>query len=182
MIIFSAIIEDPEEESKLLLLYSTYKSSMYYVAFNILKNEHDAEDAVQLSLLKLIPILSEINKNSIDSSSTKNLLITITKHTAIDLYRKNIKLAVPYEFAEENGSVSSAEELYLEADDYKTLLMIIDELDDKYREVLRLRYLYQLTDRQIADLLNISYGNVRIRLERARKLLAERLREKKNER
>lgn len=33
MIIFSAMIEDPEEESKLLLLYSTYKNSMYYVVF-----------------------------------------------------------------------------------------------------------------------------------------------------
>lgn len=180
MLLLSAMIDDPYEKSKFDQLYDTYKSSMYYTAYGIVKNVSDAEDVVQLSLLKVISILSDIPMDSIESRNTRNLLFTITKNTAIDFYRKNIKAPIDMDLSHTNAKSLSAEELYIEAEDYRALIEIIDHMDEKYKEILRLRYLNQLSNQQIADILNIRDENVRVRLNRARKMLAERLKERKN--
>ena len=46
MIVYLQIIETAEERSKFEQLYLEYKGLMFHVAFDILHNEQDAEDAV----------------------------------------------------------------------------------------------------------------------------------------
>ena len=83
MLLFS-MVENEKDLSKFQRIYDQYKNMMYWVAYDITKNTHDAEDVVQLSLIKLIDILYRIEEEEIGRSRCKNLLITITKNTAID--------------------------------------------------------------------------------------------------
>lgn len=46
MLIYLMMIESPEDQSKFEKVYLTYKGLMYHVAYKILNNEQDAEDAV----------------------------------------------------------------------------------------------------------------------------------------
>jgi hypothetical protein len=46
MIVYLSMIDTPEDRSKFERLYIEYRDIMYHVAFKILQNEHDAEDAV----------------------------------------------------------------------------------------------------------------------------------------
>lgn len=46
MIVYLSMIDSPEDQSKFELLYTEYRNVMYHVAFKILQNEQDAEDAV----------------------------------------------------------------------------------------------------------------------------------------
>lgn len=87
MLLFS-MVENEKDLSKFQRIYDQYKNMMYWVAYDITKNTHDAEDVVQLSLIKLIDILYRIEEEEIGRSRCKNLLITITKNTAIDHLRK----------------------------------------------------------------------------------------------
>ena len=59
---------------------------MYYTANRILRNSSDAEDVVHQAFLKVIEILDTIS--SPRCHKTRALLVTITEHKAIDLYRE----------------------------------------------------------------------------------------------
>ena len=176
MLLFS-MVENEKDLSKFQRIYDQYKNMMYWVAYDITKNTHDAEDVVQLSLIKLIDILYRIEEEEIGRSRCKNLLITITKNTAIDHLRKASHAPIPFETVEKPDTSRSAEDLYIETEDYKKLIQCIDKLDEKYTEVLRLWLLHHLSARETAKILNISEFNVNTRLLRAKRLLAELLRE-----
>ena len=53
---------------------------------------------------------------------------------------------------------------------------MIDKLPKKYRDVLIFEKIYGYSQREIAEILNISYDAVKKRMERARKKLKEKLR------
>ena len=112
------MIDGKENLSKFQRIYEKYKNTMYSVAYDILKNSHDAEDIVETSLIKVIDILNNIDDAEIDSSRCKNLMITITKNTAIDCIRKNENGPVPYDNIEIQRSYKSAEELFIEMEGY----------------------------------------------------------------
>ena len=169
MLLFS-MVENEKDLSKFQRIYDQYKNMMYWVAYDITKNTHDAEDVVQLSLIKLIDILYRIEEEEIGRSRCKNLLI-------IDHLRKASHAPIPFETVEKPDTSRSAEDLYIETEDYKKLIQCIDKLDEKYTEVLRLRLLHHLSARETAKILNISEFNVNTRLLRAKRLLAELLRE-----
>lgn len=181
MIIFTAMIDNPEDQSKFVLLYETYKSSLYAVAYDVVKNEFDAEDIVQQSMLKIIKILSDIEMDALKEKSTKNLLITITKNTALDLYRKRKRECEVLETLPPNKSFKNVEDIIIENSDYQNLIEVIESMDEKYREVLRLRCMHHLTPKETSEVLNITEMNVNTRLTRARKILMEKLKELKDE-
>lgn len=178
--ILLSMIDGEEDLSKFRHIYERYKNMMYQVAFNVAKNQHDAEDIVQLSLIKLIDILYRIDESEVETPRCKNLLITITKNTAIDHIRKANHAPIPYETVEKTEAGRSTEDLYIETEDYKTVIQLINELDDKYKEILRLRILHHLTSKETAQILNITEYNVNTRLSRAKKVLAEKLKGCKN--
>jgi|GEM_PF-4774948 len=80
------MIDGKENLSKFQRIYVKYKNTMYSVAYDILKNSHDAEDIVETSLIKVIDILNNIDDAEIGSSRCKNLMITITKNALFGLF------------------------------------------------------------------------------------------------
>ena len=176
------MIDGKENLSKFQRIYEKYKNTMYSVAYDILKNSHDAEDIVETSLIKVIDILNKIDDDEIGSSRCKNLMITITKNTAIDYIRKSENGPVPYDNIETQRSYKSAEELFIEMERYRDVILCIDQMDDKYRDVLRLKILHQLNSKETGKILNISECNVNMRFMRAKVILAKILKEhEKNE-
>uniref|UniRef100_UPI0025A63E5C RNA polymerase sigma factor n=4 Tax=Lachnospirales TaxID=3085636 RepID=UPI0025A63E5C len=76
----------------------------------------------------------------------------------------------------------SIEDLYIEMEDYQKVISCIDEMDDKYRDVLRLKILHHLNSKETGKILNISEYNVNVRFMRAKAILARKLEERnKNE-
>ena len=53
MIIYLSMIDTPEDRSKFERLYIEYRDVMYHVAYKILNNEQDAEDAVHQAFVKI---------------------------------------------------------------------------------------------------------------------------------
>lgn len=69
---------------KILLetMYELYEQGMYRVAYGVLHNKEQAEDAVQDSFEKLLKYLPEIDAH--DSPKTQKLVLKIVRNTAID--------------------------------------------------------------------------------------------------
>ena len=63
-------------------------------------------------------------------------------------------------------------------ENYNRLISCVLELDDSYRVVFEYKYLYRMSDEEIADILGISAKNVNVRYFRARKKLQEMIRKK----
>ena len=83
---------------------------MYYTANRILRNSRDAEDVVHQAFLKVIEILDTIS--SPRCHKTRALLVTITEHKAIDLYREKQRRNVLPLAEEYIGAAPAAEERY----------------------------------------------------------------------
>ena len=172
MIILCDMIDGDKDKSKFEQIYSEYLHTMYSVAFNILNNVYDAEDVVEESLIKVIGILNKIDEADICRPRCKNLMITITKNTAIDFIKRADK---KINYAETVQPLKSAEDLYIETEDYQELIMLINDLDEKYRDVLRLRLLHHLSAKETGKILNITEFSVNTRFMRAKALLKEKL-------
>lgn len=71
------------QNNMLSKLYDIYENKMYSIAYSILNNVEQSEDAVQDALLKLVPHLSTIE--NIESLKTKRLVTYTIKNVSIDI-------------------------------------------------------------------------------------------------
>ena len=60
MLIYLQMLESPEEKSILEQIYLEYRGLMYHVAYEILHNEQDAEDAVHHAFVKIAENIKKI--------------------------------------------------------------------------------------------------------------------------
>ena len=80
-------IKDPDERLLAERLYLTYKSRMYNVAYAILHNKEDAEDAVMDSVYKIVKNISRFT--TADRNKIESLIVIIVRNTAINRYHAN---------------------------------------------------------------------------------------------
>jgi len=179
MIIFCDMIDSEEGLRKFERLYSLYRRTMYAVAVDVIKDSHEAEDILEESLLKVIGILDDIDEDVIRTLKCKNLMITITKNTAIDHWRKLKRTPSLVEDPGVKDTCRNVEELYIDTENFKELVQCFGELNDTYLDVLKLKIVHQLSSKQIADILNTSEENVNMRFMRAKQMLAKKLEERK---
>ena len=155
MFLYLAMIDSDADKSKFEILYSEYKNLMYYTANRILHNSSDAEDVVHQAFLKVIEILDTIS--SPRCHKTRALLVTITEHKAIDLYREKQRRNVLPLAEEYIGAAPAA---------------AIASLPPRYRSVLLLRYDCGYSNAEIANILDTTEPNVRKLIQRAKEKLS----------
>ena len=160
----------PEEKRKAEQLYEKYNRLMYVVAYNILKQHEDAEDAVIASWEKIINNIEKISE--IECRETKNFIVIIVERTSIDMCRKKYK--------KHEVSVGDYEEMPYYATHDKEIqdfemTELFRSMPKKYSEVLMLRYINGFSHGEIAEVLNLSEGTVSSRLSRAKKMLQDRM-------
>lgn len=177
LLLYMSLIDDPEEQRKFEELYNSYKQMMYYSAYRVLNNVDDAEDAVHQAFLRVINHMDDIDEN--DKHRTKSYLSIITQNIAIDIYRRKKRdWARNVSFEEKELFIEDPKGQDFEDIKEPTgnkLADAIAKLPPKYAEVIRLTYVHGYSSEKVGELLNISSDNVRQRLVRARKKLAEML-------
>ncbi|MCM1325359.1 MAG: sigma-70 family RNA polymerase sigma factor [Bacteroidales bacterium] len=139
---------------------SQYRYQFYIAAYAILRNEADAEDAVCNAILSGYEHLGQLK----NPKKFKAWMLTIIRNEALKICDKRVELL-------ENENV----EQFLPPvyDSHNELWDIVQTLKEEYREVIVLFYYNDLSLRDISDILGISIGTVKSRLNRGRKLLKE---------
>ena len=61
MLIYMMMLETPEEKSLFEQIYLEYRGLMFHVAYEILHNEQDAEDAVHQAFVKIAENIKKID-------------------------------------------------------------------------------------------------------------------------
>lgn len=159
MLVGLEMIETPEQRTKLETIYNRYRDTMYAVAYKILHNAQDAEDAVQYAFVQLAKNISKIEEPI--CPKTKGYIVTIVENKAIDLYRR--KQAYPLvEYSDEVVGIQ------VEYDGENTLAGCILKLPARQRSVIILKYSHGYRMKEIAKILGISYENAMKTEQRAR--------------
>ena len=96
MLVYLAVIDEPAQKTKFETVYHRYRGLMYYVAYRILNNASDAEDAVHDAFIKIAENIKKISDPV--CPKTQSYVVTIVENKAIDLYRrKQRRGALPLE-------------------------------------------------------------------------------------
>lgn len=169
------LLEEQSERSLAEAIYKKHKRSMYGVAYSILKNRADAEDAVMDAVYKIINNISKFDSE--DSEKTRSLVMIIVRNVAINKYNYNKAhtMAALEDAESELYTEESPEEFFCNAESYEKLLSGIRALGPIYRDVILMKYLYGYGNFEISAMLGISESTVRVRLMRGKKLLKNKL-------
>lgn len=168
MLIYLSMIESESDKSLFEQLYIRYKGLMYHIAYRILQNREDAEDAVHqafVSIAKNIKKITEVN-----CPKTYGYIVTIIERKSIDILRAN-KHIVSTDFEESEPGIE------IPPPGEGGLADAIAKLNPRYREVILLHYAYGYKTNELANMLDIKQDSVRRLLWRAKEALKKQLEE-----
>ena len=156
-------------------LYKEYYPLMFRIAFNILRDQGLAEDAIHEAFLKLSKNNYKLDK--VRYNKTAAFMVIIVRNIALTMYKYNKKEFI--QRLEDNHMATdpspSPLDLIITNINVEKIKETINTMNPNYAEILILKYHYECSNKQIAELLSISEENVRVRLHRARKKLAAKL-------
>ncbi len=185
--LFILTIEDPSVREAYSKLYRSYEKFMYQVAFSVLKNQTDAEDAVHRVFLKMLE--NKAKPDPLDKRIKAYLGIAV-KNTALNMVRdrKNDEsLESLIELSDEPDtqrgiafglqSGSGFEPAPDPDSESYELQLAISQLPGPYKETVLLYYYEGYKIKEIASLIGKKPAAVQKSLERARAMLKEYLKE-----
>ena len=159
------------DRSQFAVLVQRHNQRAFRVCRAILRNDADAEDALQSAWLKAYRALASFRADS----SFRTWMTRIAINEATSRLRQERKLtAMPVEETPMTPSDSPEQEVFTK-ELARMLEHEIDELPDGLRSVLVLRDVIELDTAETAECLQIGEENVRVRLHRARAALANRI-------
>lgn len=169
----------------MLALYERYGDFLYKTAYDILKNQSDAEDAVQDVMCKIIKHLDKFESSS--ERAIQNQIViyisSIARNTAIDAYRKRARtmqketgLYIQTEDGEETAveledEDTDIEDIAVTKETRTAVQHALLTLSRDLQDAVNLVYLCGYSCVEAADVLCISDNAVRARIFKARKKL-----------
>jgi RNA polymerase sigma-70 factor, ECF subfamily len=167
-------VANPEQDThaQVTSLVQEYSTTLYRVAYSVTRNAADAEDVVQETFLR---VLKHRNKLA-EVRDYRVWLVRITWNLVLDRKRR-AKTRPEVDDFEDLARVLptgelSAEKSVITAQRYARILLLIDTLPKREREVLLLSAVQELSTVEIALVLKTTESTIRSRLYRARHALA----------
>ncbi len=173
-----------EDQLAYTLLLERYKPSIYHTMLKMVKNHDDAEDLTIEAFGKAFHKLSSYTPNFAFST----WLFKIATNNCIDFIRKQRLKTLSIDDTQdgkEDFSFSiitntlNPEEKYIVEQRGKILRLTMERLNNKYKQLIELRYFEELSYQEISEKLNLPIGTVKAQLFRAKELLMEIFKDKK---
>lgn len=159
-------------------LLRLYRNPIYYMLLKMMNNPNDAEDLTMEAFGKAF---KNLDKYSTDFAFS-TWLFKIASNNCIDYLRKKNSMpncidqdlfAMEINLKDINGGMpSTPEDHIIEKQRIVVLRKAVEQLRPKYRELVELRYFKELTYEEISAQLDITIGNVKVQLFRAKEMLA----------
>lgn len=175
MFTFVLSLAELNDDDKILHIHDHYYQEMLKVARFILKDASktlDEEDAVQNAFCKLQEYAHNIPSLNHEKQLRAYVLVTVKNESY-----KLLKNAVYYEDIGEYSNTLISDEDFVQTvnrvDEYQRVVDAIAQLDDKYSIPLYMRWVDELSVKEIARRLDIPVKTVYTHLERGKYLLAK---------
>lgn len=155
------------------VLMDLYWDDVYGYVYARIKDVDEAEDISIETFTKVFAKLKLYNSDF----DFKTWLISIAHNTMIDHLRKSNRLNLSLDdetvYLNIQGQNPSPEESMILKQEDDEFYINLQKLKPDYKKIIELRYLEEKTYKEIAEELNLSMANVKVRILRARQLLQE---------
>lgn len=170
LLIALANINDAADRNFVEELFREYEQILYRVAYGILHNRTDAEDAVQETFVRIIKHLETIR--GINCNERVIFFVNIVRNISLDILRSKSRHKTDDidDFAN-IGSDYSTEGTFLDKYTVEEIKNALAELSDRDYELLYLSLFKDMDQIEISKVTGIDYDNVRVYIHRARKRL-----------
>lgn len=149
-------------------LFFPYKLKLYRLAFSLMGQSEDAEDAVQETFVRLWSLRSELAQ----ITNREAYCITILKNISLDVLRS--KKRKGFEVSLDNLNLESDYRIDLDVQlDLDYVLEWVSQLTLVQKQIFELRHSQGLSIKQISEQLSLTQTNVKVILSRLRKKLKE---------
>ena len=145
-------------------LVKQYRDNLFAAAFQICKNAADAEDVVQDTFISCYMTDKQFESDEHVRAWLLRVAINKAKNVNHTFWKRNRVSLEEY-----------MTELPFETAEFENLFEEVMKLPEKLRIVIHLFYYEDYHVREIAEILNVSESNVKVRLSRGRNLLKKRL-------
>lgn len=156
-------------------LIQAYQTPVFNLAYRMLDNAGEAEEAAQEAFIRAYTRLDSYDPEHKFST----WILSITSNYCIDLIRKrravllSIDEPLPAHPALNSEPEKGPEGQMIVNEQQELVQSLLQELPEDYRQTVVLRYWYDLSYEEIADVMKTTVSAIKSRLFRARKLLAE---------
>ena len=99
-------------------------------------------------------------------NETRNFLVILVRNSSIDIYNQNKKI-VPIDELDETDTIDLPD-LIEKRLERERVFEIISNMDEKYSDILMLKFFYNCSNEEVSQQLNINPEHVSIRLFRAK--------------
>jgi RNA polymerase sigma-70 factor (ECF subfamily) len=162
------------EDDQLELAVREHARLVYRVAYSVLRDHHDAEDATQETFLRVLRYRRKLT----GVRDARTWLARIAWRVAVERRRKASEISLDDEagvIEQIRSTAAGADEIMLSAEMSGFLGTLIAALPAKLRDPLTLSTVEEMSPADIAEVLGIKEAAVRSRLFRARQILREKL-------
>lgn len=168
----SALVADTQHgnDDAFRQLVERYQTPVYNLAFRMLGNVGDAEDAAQETFLRAYARLNSFHLNE----SFATWLLSIAAHYSIDrMRRRSFPISLDEDALRETLATNepAMDDELLQHEDEKQIIHLLDQLEPNARLVVVLKYWHDQSLEEIARTTHSTVGAVKVRLHRARKAL-----------
>ena len=156
-------------------LIQAYQGPVYNLAYRMLNNSREAEEAAQEAFIRVYTRIDSYNPKHKFST----WVLSIASNYCIDLIRKrraillSIDEPLPSHPALMSEKESGPESQALSAEREVQVQELLQSLPEDYRQAVVLRYWYEYSYDEIAEVMQTSVSAIKSRLFRARRLLAK---------
>jgi RNA polymerase sigma-70 factor (ECF subfamily) len=174
LLVDQAMARTRSDEDELELAVREHARLVYRVAYSVLRNHPDAEDATQEAFVRVV----RYGRKLAGVRDPRTWLARIAWRVAIERRRRVAEVSLDDThpvFRQIRSFAAGADELVLGEERCRFLEKLIAGLPGKLRDPLTLSTLEEMSPADIAEVLSISEAAVRSRLFRARRILREKL-------
>jgi len=159
------------DQAALAQLIDEYRPRIYSFALSQLRQREDAEDVTQETFVRMVRMLASYQGRG----EFRAWLYRIAANLCRDQQRRRAQQRTRTVQGQDTPEAAAPGDVQEEVSSAMTLAAAVSRLPDKYREVVTLQWLEQLSPAEIAEILGRSINLVRVQLWRARGLLAREL-------
>ena len=142
-------------------LYDSYSPALYGIILKIVRQEDIAEDVLQESFIK---IWKKAPTYELEKGTLFTWMLNICRNSAIDKTRSaHFRHKTKHELIDQQIS-DHIKWSYSPKTEHIGLKSVINELDDKYKEIIELVYFQGYTQQEVQEYLDIPLGTVKSRL------------------
>ncbi len=152
------------KENDFLKIYEDFSDAIFRHCYFRVSNRELAKDLTQEVFMKIW----EYSMNGGEIENPKAFLYKIANNLIIDNYRKNKKELSLEELKESGQMINDPvyRDSFQSRIEAKDMLKILDKLDSSDKDIVVMRYIDELTPKEIGEILDLSENAVSVRIHR----------------